>query len=537
MKKQKIILALATLSITAAIGYNVHYVLAVPATPLSNSGQRGPSMNSITPTYAGATTIGVDTTLSDVSYKSSTGAENALLVSGGTVNLAKITVEKSGDVNDENSDFYGTNAAILAYNGATLNLSDSTIATGGTHANGVFAYGTGTINISDSKISTYKNNSGGIMVTGGGTLNATNLNIETAGNSSAAIRSDRGGGAMIVEKGFYKTTGQGSPAIYSTADISVKDATLISTASEGVVIEGKNSVALDNVVLTDTNNTLNGNSETYKNIFIYQSMSGDASEGAGTFTAKNSDITTNQGDVFYVTNTAANIELVNVNFLHEDADGVFLRAEGAKWGDAGQNGGDVTLSLAYQDVYGDIVLDEISSLDLQIGKDSYFWGTINEANVGNVKLAISSGSIFVLGGDTYVNTLENGQSDNSNIYANGHKLYVDGAEVAVNEATPPERGNNPTEPGIAVDSTEETNLAILIAAITAGGLALIAIIIVAAIAIKKRKSASDHKNVVTTEMKEPKIDAKASESESAAPGETQYPKDIDVNDISPTDKE
>ena len=61
--------------------------------------------------------------------------------------------------------------------------------------------------------------------------------------------------------------GTGSPVIYSTADITAKNTKLTSTASEGVVIEGKNSVTLDNVELTADNNKLNGQSETYKTIF------------------------------------------------------------------------------------------------------------------------------------------------------------------------------------------------------------------------------------------------------------------------------
>ncbi len=38
--------------------------------------------------------------------------------------------------------------------------------------------------------------------------------------------------------------------------------------------------------LIDSNTKLNGQSTTYKNIFLYQSMSGDAADGSATFTAK-----------------------------------------------------------------------------------------------------------------------------------------------------------------------------------------------------------------------------------------------------------
>ena len=123
-------------------------------------------------------------------------------------------VTKTGEADGDEADFYGTNAAVYAEEGATLTLDDMTVTTNGTHANAVFSYGEGTtINISDSAIDTTGNCSGGIMVTGGGVLNATNLTVHTTGNSSAAIRSDRGGGTQDVTGGTYTTDGTGSPAI------------------------------------------------------------------------------------------------------------------------------------------------------------------------------------------------------------------------------------------------------------------------------------------------------------------------------------
>ena len=361
------------------------------------------NQSSTTATYSGATEISSSTTNSGASYSSTTGGQNALLVSGGTSTLTKPTVTKSGDESSESSDFYGTNAAVLTCNGATLNINGGTITTNGSHANGVFAYGTGTVNISDATINTSANNSGGIMVTGGGTLTADDLTVTTQGGSSAAIRSDRGGGTMTVNGGTYTTNGQGSPAIYSTADVTVNNAKLISTASEGVVVEGKNSVTLNGVTLTDTNNTLNGNSTTYKNIFIYQSMSGDASVGTGNFTAKDSAITTNKGDTFYITNTDAVIDLTNNTFTNNDGD--FMRIEAAKWGTSGSNGGDVTLKLTNQDVDGDIIVDSISTLTMTLSDGSDYKGTINNANSGTVSLTLSKDSTLTLTGNTYVKSL------------------------------------------------------------------------------------------------------------------------------------
>ena len=260
-------------------------------------------------------------------------------------------------------------------------------------------------------------------------MNATNLTITTAGTSSAAIRSDRGGGTVTVNKGTYKTTGKGSPAIYSTADITVKNATLIATASEGVVIEGKNSVTLENVELTDTNNELNGQSTTYKNIFLYQSMSGDAANGEAVFTSKNSTITTNKGDSFYVTNTTATINLENNKIVNNDSTGNFLRIQKDSWGNSGSNGGTVTLNLTNQEATGDIVVDSISKLTMNLTSGSTFKGSINNGNEGEVSLTLDKTSSITLTGNTYVKSLTNKDSSNSNINLNGYKLYVNGVEL------------------------------------------------------------------------------------------------------------
>ncbi len=408
-----------------------------------NSFNGGPGMNNnSSASYSAKKEITSDEEISSGEYNSTTKDENAISVSGNVKStLSDITVNKTGDSNGgDNTSFYGTNSAIIAKEGATLTIKDSTITTNATGANGVFSYGGSattnnsnsdgtTINISDSTITTSKDNSGGIMTTGGGNMNANNLTITTAGISSAAIRSDRGGGTVIVNEGTYKTTGKGSPAIYSTADITVKNATLISTASEGAIIEGKNSITLENVELTDTNNELNGQSTTYKNIFLYQSMSGDAASGEAIFTSKNSTITTNKGDSFYVTNTTATINLENNKIINNDSTGNFLRIQKDSWGNTGSNGGVVALNLTNQEVSGNIVVDEISKLTMNMTNNSTFKGILNSSNEGEVSLTLDKTSSITLTGNTYIKSLTNSDSTNSNINLNGYKLYVDGIEL------------------------------------------------------------------------------------------------------------
>ncbi|MBR4618817.1 MAG: hypothetical protein IKO49_05885 [Bacilli bacterium] len=479
MKKEFLKLIIITIIVIPTLAH------AEPPTPPGGSGpmaQPGGSSSTVA-SYSGNTTISSATTEENKTYTSTTGGENALLVTGGTSSLSNPTITKSGDSDGDSADFYGTNAAILTYNGATLNITGGTITTNGSHANGAFSYGTGTINITNTKINTTGNNSGGVMVTGGGTLNATNLTVKTTGNSSASIRSDRGGGNLSVNKGTYETSGVGSPSIYSTANIVVNNATLISTKSEGIVVEGANSVSLNKVELTDTNNTLNGNSETYKNIFLYQSMSGDADTGTASFTSKNSKIITNKGDTIFVTNTTATINLENNTITNNDGD--FLRIQTGKWGNSGSNGGNVTLKMTNQKIEGDIIVDSISTLDLTMSDGSVFTGAFdNKHQASKLNVKLSSDSIISLTADSYISSLTNEITDNSNIYLNGHKLYVNNKEISANEATY-DGATTKTNTTITTNITnKDHNYIYYIIA----GVLVVSIIVVVILIIKKRKN-------------------------------------------------
>lgn len=358
----------------------------------------------------------------------STGGEHVITADGQAAEYANVSVTKTGDSskNDE-ADFYGDNSAVFATNGATLTLSNMVINTNGTHANAVFSYGKGTtVNVSNSTIETTGNCSGGIMTTGGGTMNATDLTVHTTGNSSAAIRSDRGGGTVTVTGGTYTTDGTGSPAIYSTADITVSNAELTSTASEGVVVEGKNSVTLNNVTLKADNTVHNSDKSSYYNgVMIYQSMSGDADEGTASFTMKDGSFTNANGDIFFVNNTVATIKLENVSISNKDINGVFLRASAAGWGNEGSNGGKVNLFMINQKIYGDIVVDKVSGLNMYMSSGSLFEGAVNADNAGEVYVEIEKGSTWTLTGDSYVTSLT---CDADSIKLNGYKLYVNGKE-------------------------------------------------------------------------------------------------------------
>ena len=384
-----------------------------------------------------ATTITEGGTYSSTSYSSTGDDENALRIDGATVTLDSVTVDKSAgsSSNTEDGDFYGQNAALLATNGANVTIKNATVNSYAQNGNGIFSYGTGTtVNVSDSTITTTADNSGGIQTTGGGTTNAANLTVNTSGNSAAAIRSDRGGGTVVVDKGTYTSNGYNSPAVYSTADVTVSNATLTANNSESLVIEGKNSIKLNNCDVSGNMSSTEGSSsdENVHNVMIYQSMSGDAEVGTSEFDMTGGSLTGNNGDMFYITNTHSIINLSNVDITNKDADAYLMRVTGNSaargWGKAGANGAQVEFTASNQTLNGDIAVDTVSTLNMTLTDSSDFTGTINiidnaqngTAVDNNAVVTIDSDSTWTLTGDCTVTSLEN----NGTINFNGHTITL-----------------------------------------------------------------------------------------------------------------
>ena len=396
--------------------------------------------------YAAATEVTEAAELADGTYVSDTADESALIVNtADAVTISNPTVTKTGNSDGgDNCNFYGLNAGLLVMGGSMTTITGGTIETSASGANGVFSYGGNggrngaegdgtTVIISDTVITTTGDGSGGIMTTGGGVTYASNLTVNTSGRSSAAIRTDRGGGTVVVDGGSYTTNGLGSPAIYSTADITVKNAALVSNLSEGVCIEGKNSITLENCDLTASNTQCNGNASFLDTIMIYQSMSGDADSGTSAFTMAGGSLTSLSGHMFHVTNTHAVITLSGVELANEGSD-VLLSVCDDGWNGAGNI---AELIADGQKLSGTILVGDNAEFTLTLQNGSSFEGTFSgeivnakesvvSTDIGTVSVILDSTSTWTLTADTSITSFE---GDPANVIGNGYTLYVNGTAL------------------------------------------------------------------------------------------------------------
>ena len=381
-----------------------------------------------------------DTTVSGETLESTGTDENAALISSGaSVTLDNDTITRTSDssTGGDNSSFYGVGAAVLATDG-TAYVKDGSVTTDAAGDAGLFAYGDGTVYASGTTVKTTQDTSGGVHVAGGGTLYGWNLDVETNGESSAAIRSDRGGGTMVIDGGNYVSNGVGSPAIYSTADIAVSNASLTANGSEAVCIEGLNSIHLYDCDLTGNMSDLDQHDNTWT-VILYQSMSGDSEVGNSTFQMDGGSLTSENGGVFYTTNTESTITLSNVDINYNDDNEFFLQCTGNTnqrgWGQSGANGADCHFTGISQDMQGNVIWDSISDLDFYLTEGSSLTGAVvddetyaGEGGDGYCNVYVSSDSTWTVTGDSTVSSLEN---EGTIVDSEGKTVTIQGTDGTV----------------------------------------------------------------------------------------------------------
>ena len=405
------------------------------------SGQGGPDGQSQgVDSYTAANEYTEDTTVSNETIESIGTDENAALISSGaSVTLDNDTITRTSEDSKggDNSSFYGVGAAVLATDG-TAYVKDDSVTTDAAGGAGLFAYGDGTVYASGTIVKTTQDTSGGVHVAGGGTLYGWDLDVETNGESSAAIRSDRGGGTMVIDGGNYVSNGVGSPAIYSTADIAVSNATLTANGSEAICIEGLNSIHLYDCDLTGNMSDLDQNDNTWT-VILYQSMSGDSEVGNSTFQMDGGSLTSENGGVFYTTNTESTITLNNVDINYNDDNEFFLQCTGNTnqrgWGQSGVNGADCHFTGISQDMQGDVIWDSISDLDFYLTEGSSLTGAVvddesyaGEGGEGYCNVYVSADSTWTVTGDSTVSSLEN---EGTIVDSNGKTVIIQGTDGTV----------------------------------------------------------------------------------------------------------
>lgn len=326
---------------------------------------------------------GIDATITGGTYTSTETDQNVFLVINGSLKISNAEIIKTGDASTNDSqrtsdvsddyNFYGINSVILVVGeDSSAEITDCTITSDCSGANAIFSTAGATANVSNVQITTTGNSSRGVYATYNGTINANNIDITTSGAHCAPIATDRGGGYVTVKDSTVQCSGDGSPCIYSTGEITVENVIGTSTGAQAAVIEGKNSITMTNCDFTVSGGN-NG-------VMLYQSMSGDAADSdattnCSTLTMSGTTIRNNTDDaMFYITNTTSTVNLNGANTL-ECSNGQLVSAATDRWGNDGSNGGTLTLNITADTISDSVSADDISSVTINTSDGGSFTGS------------------------------------------------------------------------------------------------------------------------------------------------------------------
>ncbi len=353
--------------------------------------------------------------VSGQTYTSTGSDENAVQVTGGTFTMADCTVTKTGDysASSDNTSFYGVNSAVYVGSTSattTLTMTGGTITTNAKGANAAFAYGKGVLNISDVTIRNTANLSRGIHATGGGTIVASNLDIVTEGSNSSVVATDRGGGTVTVNGGSYVTTGIDCAILYSTGTVTANDATGSSAEGEVGVIEGDNSIYINNCTFSSGSSS--------RGLMILQSGSGDSEgyNGAISITGSTITLTDSSAPLCEIpTNITGTLTLDNTSVTVPS--GVLMYVDyNTRWSTYGGTG---NLLLKNGTYTGAVNADQYGTVIVDVASTATWTGSIDNSNVAKSTAVTVSGK-WILNANSYVDNLV--INEGATVYTNGYTL-------------------------------------------------------------------------------------------------------------------
>lgn len=347
-------------------------------------------------------TYTVDGTVMDEDYRSHTSIEStypgnsvAYATNGTKMRLTRAKINKtSGSVLDADRRQTGYNSAIMADKGSVVYVEFCTVTSHAGQADGISAKDEGTrVIVTEGSITTSHVQSSAANSLDGASVVLNETEVYTYDNSSPAFYANNGG-RMELDKVTAELGGQGSAILYSQADgdIKAENCRLISSKWTIASVDGGKV-------------SLNANelfSRGFAGFLLYGTVT---NTGNGMLELSKNSINVNEGPLFLVTNTTAQAYLTRNSIKHKGKDLMLVKFD--DWGVKGQNGGHATLILEKQALKGNVTVDSISSLKVELRKGGKLSGCINgvENRCAKIDVVLKAGSQWSSKGDSFINTI------------------------------------------------------------------------------------------------------------------------------------
>lgn len=342
---------------------------------------------------------------------------------GVTVYMTSIRLNKTaGSTLDSDRRMTGVNSAVVADGGSTIRLEFGTVVTHSPQSDGISAIGEGTKCIlKKGTITTNRPGSAALCSTNGADINSEGTILRTIDHQSPLVLANKGGN-IELNKAEGESNGQGAPIFLSDGIINA-DACRMSSAkwTIGSIENGKLKLNKSEV-----------KSGGICGFLLYSNGKDNNVENSLELSLNH--ISVKEGPLFFVTNNKKADIIVNKgNKISQKSDDLML-VKGDDWGVKGANGGHANLQVNGQALKGDVYVDSISSLNVELNKGAKLNGQINsvENRCAQVRVNIQKGATWTSKGASYLTSIEFGQPLEKGLkqLKGKHTIYYDPSDPA-----------------------------------------------------------------------------------------------------------
>lgn len=323
------------------------------------------------------------------------GSSVVYATNGANLILTKLRMTKtSGGVNDDSHRATGLNSVLLADKESNVLVEFCEVTSHTAYADGVTVSGNATkIRLVEGTVTMSRASCAAVNATQSGSIVAQKTIVNTQLGISPLFYASNSGQIDLTEV-TGGSQGQASPLFHvlSTGNIHASKCSLTSA---------KYTIGnVDGGILDLYGNELKSGRDC--GFMLYGAKSAD---GNGVLNLTKNRIQVDDGPLFMVTNTTATITVANNKISSRSDDLMTVRAD--EWGKEGENGGHASLYVEKQSLKGNITVDGISSLNLELKKGGKLNGQINGTrnSEADVRVVMDAGSVWTSKGESYVKSI------------------------------------------------------------------------------------------------------------------------------------
>lgn len=323
------------------------------------------------------------------------GASVVYATNGVSLNLTKLRmIKSSGGINDPDRRETGINSVLLVDGGSNVTVEACDVTSHTAQSDAISVTGNETkVKMQDGTVTVSRAGCAAINAIHNGSIVMDKTIVKTQTGQSPLFYASNSGSIDITNI-MGDSQGQGSPLFHvlSTGSINASKCKIESAKYTIGNVDGGNMSLYDNELRSGKD----------CGFMLYGAKSSD---GHGLLTLVKNTIQVDEGPLLMVTNTTADISVSKNKISSKCKDLMIVRAD--EWGVEGQNGGHATLHVEEQSLNGNITVDGISSLLLELNKGGKLNGLINsiENREADVRVVMGAGSSWTSKGDSYVKSI------------------------------------------------------------------------------------------------------------------------------------